>query len=111
MSRRGMVARETWRYGPVTAVRYGRVVTVHLPAGSTIPGAKIGQSSTPATLPEGWRPVAPASTAAIGTDGSFRAHAYVMPNGNVSIVIGRAGGSATGGGVTLATSLAITFVC
>lgn len=111
MSRRGMVARETFRYGPVTAVRYGRVVTVHLPAGSTIPGAQIGQSATPATLPEGWRPIAPASTAAIGADGSFRAHAFVMPNGNVNLAVGRAGGSATGGGVTLATSLSITFVC
>lgn len=111
MSRRGMVARETWRYGPVTAVRYGRVVTVHLPAGSTIPGAKIGQGSTPATLPEGWRPVAAASTAAVGPDGSFRAHAYVMPNGNVNLAVGRAGGTATNGGVTLGTSLAVTFVC
>lgn len=110
MSRRRVLARETWRYGPVTAVRYGRVVTVHLPAGSTIPGAQIGQASTPATLPEGWRPVAPASTAAIGPDGSFRAHAYVMPNGNVNLAIGRAGGSATDGGVTLETSLSVTFV-
>lgn len=110
--RRSVVAgREVWRFGPVTAARYGRVVTVHLPAFSKIPGAKIGQGSTTATLPEGWRPVAPASTAAIGTDGSFRAHAYVMPNGNVNLAIGRAGGSATDGGVTLETSLALTFVC
>lgn len=111
MSRRRVLARETWRYGPVTAVRYGRVVTVHLPAGSKIPGAQFGQSSTPATLPDGWRPGAPTSTAAIGVDGSFRAHAYVMPNGNVNLAIGRAGGTATNGGVTLETSLSITFVC
>lgn len=111
MSRRMVVAREVWRYGPVTAVRYGRVVTVHLPAGSTIPGAQIGQASTPATLPEGWRPVAPASTANVGTDGSFRARAYVMSNGTVNVAISSAGGTATNGGVTLETSLSITFVC
>lgn len=111
MSRRGMVARETWRQDPVTAVRYGRVVTVCLPAGSMIPWAKLGSSATPAKLPDGWRPVSPAYSASLTTQGTFRAHVYVMPSGDVNVVVGSAGGTAQNGGVTLMTSISITYVC
>lgn len=111
MSRRGMVARETWSHGPVTAVRYGRVVTVCLPAGSMIPGAKIGSSATPAKLPDGWRPVSPAYSASFTTQGTFRAHVFVMPSGDVNVAVGSAGGTAQNGGVTLMTSMSITYVC
>lgn len=111
MSRRGMVARETWRHDPVTAVRYGRVVTVYLPAGSMIPGAKLGSSATPAKLPDGWRPVSPAYSASLTTQGTFRAHAYVMPSGDVNVLVDSAGGTAQNGGVTLMTSISITYVC
>lgn len=111
MSRRRVLARETWSYGPVTAVRYGRVVTVYLPAGSMIPGAKIGSSATPAKLPDGWRPVSPASSASLTIQGALRAHAYVMPSGDVNVAVGSAGGTATDGGVTLSTSMSVTYVC
>lgn len=111
MSRMGMVAREVWRSGPVTAARYGRVVTVYLPAGSMIPGAKIGSSATPAKLPDGWRPVSPASSASLTTQGAFRAHVYVMPSSDVNVAVGSAGGTAQNGGVTLSTSMSLTYVC
>lgn len=114
MSRRRMIARAVWRHGPVTAVRYGGyggVVTVYLPAGSMIPGAKIGSSATPAKLPDGWRPVLPASSASITDQGTFQAHAYVMPSGDVNVAVGSAGGTAQNGGVTLANSISITYVC
>lgn len=110
--RRSVVAgRETWRSGPVTAFRRGGVVTVYLPAGSMIPGAKLGSSATPAQLPDGWRPVSPAYGASLTTQGTFRAHAYVMPSGDVNVAVGSAGGTAQNGGVTLMTSMSITYVC
>ena len=110
--RRSVVAgRETWRSGPVTAVRYGRVVTVYLPAGSMIPGAKIGSSATPAKLPDGWRPVSTAYSASLTTQGTLRVHAYVMPSGDVNVAVGSGGGTAQNGGVTLTTSISITYVC
>lgn len=110
--RRSVVAgRETWRYGPVTAFRRGGVVTVYLPAGSMIPGAKLGSSATPAKLPDGWRPVSPASSANLTTQGTFRAHAFVMPSGDVNVAVGSAVGTAQNGGVTLTTSISITYVC
>lgn len=110
MSRRGMVAREVWRFGPVTAARYGRVVTVYLPAGSMIPGAKIGSSATPAKLPDGWRPVLTAYNVSTNAQGAFRALVFVMPSGDVNVAVG-SGGTATGGGVTLSTSMSLTYVC
>lgn len=106
-----MVAREVWRYGPVTAVRYGRVVTVYIPAGSMIPWAKLGSSATPAKLPDGWRPVSPAYSVSLTDQGAFRAHVYVMPSGDVNVVVGSAGGTAQNGGVTLMTSMSLTYVC
>ena len=110
--RRSVVAgRETWRSGPVTAARYGRVVTVYLPAGSMIPGAKIGSSATPAKLPDGWRPVSPAYSASLTTQGAFQARVYVMPSGDVNVAVGVDGGTAQNGGVTLTTSISITYVC
>lgn len=110
--RRSVVAgRETWRSGPVTAVRRGGVVTVCLPAGSMIPWAKLGSSATPAKLPDGWRPVSPAYGVSITTQGTFRAHAYVMPSGDVNVAVGSAGGTAQNGGVMLTTSISITYVC
>ena len=110
--RRSVVAgRETWRSGPVTAARYGRVVTVYLPAGSMIPGAKIGQSATPAKLPDGWRPVLVANSAILTAQGAFQAHVYVMPSGDVNVAVGSAGGTAQNGGVMLTTSISITYVC
>lgn len=87
MSRRGMVAREVWRHGPVTAARYGGVVTVYLPAGSMIPGAKIGSSATPAKLPDGWRPVSPAYSASLTTQGARRRSSTPRPTAS------RSGGS------------------
>lgn len=111
MSRRGMVAREVWRSGPVTAARYGRVVTVYLPAGSMIPGAKIGTSAKAATLPGGWRPVLVANSAILTAQGAFLAHVYVMPSGDVNVAVGSAGGTAQNGGVMLTTSISITYVC
>ena len=111
MSRRGMVAREVWRFGPVTAVRYGRVVTVYLPAGSMIPGAKLGTSAKAATLPGGWMPYSPVTTVSFDLVGNFRAHAYVEQDGDVMVTVGRMGGTATDGGVTLSTSMSLTYVC
>lgn len=111
MSRSAVAAREVFRSGPVTAVRYGRVVTVCLPAGSMIPGAKIGSSATPAKLPDGWRPVSAAYSASLSNQGTFRAHAFVMPSGDVNVLVGSAGGTAQNGGVTLNNSLSLTFVC
>lgn len=110
--RRSVVAgRETWRYGPVTAFRRGGVVTVYLPAGSMIPGAKLGSSATPAKLPDGWRPVLAAYSASLSNQGTFRAHAFVMPSGDVNVLVDSAGGTAQNGGVTLMTSISITYVC
>lgn len=111
MSRSAVAAREVFRSGPVTAIRRGGVVTVYLPAGSMIPRAKLGSSATPAKLPDGWRPVSPASSASLTTQGTFRAHAYVMPSGDVNVAVGSAGGTAQNGGVTLMTSISITYVC
>ena len=111
MRRSAVAGRETWRFGPVTAVRYGRVVTVYLPAGSMIPGAKIGSSATPAKLPDGWRPYSPVTTVSFDLVGNFRAHAYVVQGGDVMVTVGRMGGTATDGGVTLSTSISLTYVC
>ena len=76
-----------------------------------IPGAKIGSSATPAKLPDGWRPVSPAYSASLTTQGAFRVHVYVMPSGDVNVAVGVDGGTAQNGGVTLTTSISITYVC
>ena len=111
MSRSAVAAREVFRSGPVTAVRYGRVVTAYLTAGSMIPLAELGSSATPAKLPDGWRPVSPAYSASLTAQGTFQAHAYVMPSGDVNVAVGSAGGTAQNGGVKLNNSLSLTFVC
>lgn len=111
MTRRAVAARETFRYGPVTAVRYGRVVTVHLPEGSMIPGAKPSAATTPAKLPDGWRPVAQVSATRVGNTGDFLGNVFVTPSGDVSVYVSRVGVTATGGGFTLNASLSITYVC
>ena len=111
MSRSAVAAREVFRSGPVTAIRCGGVVTVYLAAGQTIPGAKLGTSAKAATLPGGWRPYSPVTTVSFDLVGNFRAHAYVVQGGDVMVTVGRMGGNATDGGVTLSTSISLTYVC
>lgn len=48
--------RDVWRSGPVTAVRYGKVVTVYLPSGSSLSGLVEGKDFSLGTLPAWWRP-------------------------------------------------------
>ena len=65
MSRDAIVVRDVWRSGPVTAVRYGKVVTVYLPSGSSLSGLVEGKDFSLGTLPAGWRPANTAVQASV----------------------------------------------
>lgn len=102
--------REVWHSGPVTAVRYGKVVTVYLPSGKTIPGAAFGKAVGLGTLPDGWRPVSSVVYAYFATDG-FRAQLTATNVGLLTAIVDAKGGTATDGGIVLGNSLSLTYVC
>lgn len=102
--------REVWRSGPVTAVRYGKVVTVYLPSGSTVSGLKVGQQIAVATLPVGWRPamtcVATGFTDALAIAGRI----VGKQDGQVLLLVSSDGCYATDSGMVIGTSMMLTFV-
>lgn len=103
--------REVWRSGPVTAVRYGKVVTVYLPSGKTIPGAKVGANITVARLEDGWRPAMTSIAVAINDKLDVAARLVALNTGELQVIVGANGGNATDSGMMLGTSMSLTFVC